>query len=385
MLKRHKKKMILLAPLVVAGFYLFWPGFSPVSEAPNLHLMHTQSFGADTGGGNVIGIEPYMEPLDYASSDRFQAKLDGYFQEAKNKGWIKDNTIVLLPEHIGTWLLAVDQGSRVYTADDPLTAMLPIITGNLVSYLKNLFIFDDADNVTAALMRTRTRASADVQLEVYSALARKYRVTLVSGSSALMTPGIYADSLSYGHGPIFNSSFLFGPDGQPQIDAIRKVHPIPSEIGFIEASDPEFLPTFEVSGDWKLGVAICADSWFDNTIGYLAAEGTNLLLVPSFLTDTDWDAPWQGYLNDAPENAGWKQDIDAITEGEAWQKYALPAKAQAYGIKWGMNVFLKGTLWGMKGSGRAMILENSVLHIGKGGDNGAALYNLWLKKPNELD
>ncbi|WP_286831313.1 MULTISPECIES: nitrilase-related carbon-nitrogen hydrolase [Kordiimonas] len=378
MLKRHKKKIIALAVLAVAGVYLFWPGFKPdLSSPPTLHLTVTASYGTDSGHSNVLGIEPYMEPLDYASADRFQAKIDGYLSAAEAKGWLHPGTIVLLPEHIGTWLLATDQGSHVYEASSSTDAMLTIITHNLPQFLKNLFIFDDPDSTSAALIRARTRASADAQLKVYSALASKYGITLVAGSSALMTPGVYPDSLSYGHGPIFNAGFVFGPDGKPQEDAIRKVHPIPSEVGFTKASKAVFLPTFQ-SAARRFGVLICADSWFDDTTGYLANEGVELLLVPSFLTGTTWDAPWQGYLNDAPTGDAWKADIGTITEGDAWVQYALPAQAERHGLRWGMNVFLKGDLWGQKGSGRALILEDGTLHIGEGGDDDAALYNLWL-------
>jgi len=380
MLKRHTKKLIALAVLLAAGVFAFWPGLAPdLSEPPELHLKVTASYGSDVGTGNIVGIEPYMDPLDYATPERFQAKLDGYLTVAQKKGWLKAGTIVLLPEHIGTWLMATNQGGRVYDAESTAGAMLPIITHNLLQFLKNLFIFDDPDNTPAALIRTRTRASADAQLMIYSTLAKKYGIVLVAGSSAIMTPGVYPDSLSYGHGPIFNASFVFGPDGKPLEDAIRKVHPIPSEAGFTTASKAEFLPTFTV-GERKVGVMICADSWFDDTTGYLAGEGAQLLLVPSFLTDTTWEAPWQGYLNAGPVDDAWKADIGKITEGEAWVKYALPAKAQGHGIRWGMNVFLKGNLWDLKGSGRALILEDGTLHIGEGGDDGAALYNLWLSE-----
>jgi hypothetical protein len=69
--------------------------------------------------------------------------------------------------------------------------------------------------------------------------------------------------------------------------------------------------------------------------------------------------------------------------GEAWTRYALPARAKAHGVNWGMAVFLKGTLWGKRGDGRALVLEDGTLHIGTGDANGAALYNLWLKPANQ--
>ncbi|WP_417448868.1 nitrilase-related carbon-nitrogen hydrolase [Kordiimonas sp.] len=376
---KHKKKLIFLAVTAVAAFYLFWPGFEPdLGDAPALFLDHSASYGTDTGAGNVVGIEPYMEPQDYATPERFEQKLGGYLDIARDKGWLGEGTIVLLPEHIGTWLMATGQKSRVYNAATTSGAMLPIISHNLLQFLKNFFIFDEEDAATAALIRTRTRASADAQLRVFANLARQYGVTLVAGSSTLMTPGVYADSLSYGHGPIFNAGFVFGPDGKPQNDAIRKVHPIPAEAGFTTASKAEFLPVFN-AGAQTFGVLICADSWFDDTSGFLAAEGVEVLLVPGFLTGTSWNAPWRGYIGDAPPQAAWQADVGKITEGDAWMKYALPAKAKDYGIRFGMTVFLKGNLWGKAGAGHALIIEDGTLHVGKAGDNNAALYNLWLE------
>lgn len=362
---------------MAASLYLFWPGFPSIEPAkPDATV--TQSWGTDSGKGNVVGIEPIMVPEDYSSVARFEAKLDWYLERAKTEGWISNETTVLLPEHIGTWLIAADQGSRVYSATGSIDPMIPLITHNLVEFAKNYFIFDNPDNVTAALIRTRTRASADAQLAVYSKLAKKYGITIVAGSSALMTPGAYPESLSYGHGPIFNAGFVFGPDGTPQIDAVRKVHPIPTETGFTTASKPEFLPTFDLPAGHKMGVLICADSWFEHTVDFLADENVDVVLVPSFLANTRWDSPWQGYLNDEPQSEKWRADVGKITEGEAWIKYALPAQLKRRGIRWGMNVFLKGELWGQKGDGRAIVIEDGKLHVGTADENTAAIYNLWL-------
>ena len=379
MLARHPKKLIALAAFLGAAFYLFWPGFTPnLSKPPALYLNHTQSFGSDFGAGNVVGIEPFMEPLDYASPARFNEKLTGYFEVAESKGWLKTDTIVLLPEHLGTWLIAANQKGRVYEAKNTRSAMLPIVASNLPAFIKNYLIFDNSDLKTASVIRMQTAQTAKTVLAIYGALAKKYSVTIVAGSQALMTPGVYPETLSYGHGPIFNSSFVFGPDGEPQTDAVRKVHPIPSETGFTDASNTEFLPVFK-AGKHTLGVLICADSWFDDTTSILAARGTDLLLVPSFLEGTPWTTPWQGYVNDTPQNDGWRQDIGQISEGEAWVKHALPARAKKHGIRWGMNVFLKGNLWDLKGYGHAIILENGITHVGASDHQGAAIYNLWLK------
>lgn len=376
--RRHPKKFIALSIFIAAALYLFWPGLPVQDRTLPLGDVTMQSWGTNSGHGNIIGIEPVMVPGDYSAAAKFEAKLDQYFSRAQSQGWINSGTTILLPEHIGTWLMAVDQGSRAYSETSSFDAMVPVIAHNLIEFAKNYFIFDNFDNVTAALIRTRTRASADAQLAVYANLSQKYGVTLVAGSSALMTPGAYPDSLSYGHGPIFNAGFVFGPDGDAQIDAVRKVHPIPSETGFITASKPEFLPTLDLSSGHKMGVLICADSWFEDTTDYLADENVDVVLVPSFLANTAWDAPWQGYLNDTPQNDNWRDDIGEITEGDAWIKYALPAQLARRNIRWGMNVFLKGKLWGQQGDGRALIIEDGTLHIGEADGNTPAIYNLWL-------
>ena len=379
MLKKHPKKLTLTAALIGAAFYFLWPGLDPDLSTPiKLYIQHTASYGNKQANANVVGIEPFMEPLDYATADRFEAKLNGYFKEANNKGWFGENTIVLLPEHLGTWLIATDQKNRTYEAKTTFAAMRPIVIANLRLFLKNYFIFDDPDNISAAIIRAKTPHTAKVVRQIYGKLANKYGVTIIAGSQALMTPGIYSDSLNYGHGPIFNSSFVFGPNGTPQIDAIRKIHPIPSETGFTTAASAEFLPTFEIANH-KYGVLICADTWFDDAVSSLASQGVDLLLVPSFLEGTKWNQPWQGYLNDAPVDNHWRQDMGILTEGEAWVKYALPAKAKKYGVRWGMAVFLKGNLWDMKGYGRALIVENGKTHIGTNDHTGAAIYNLWLE------
>ncbi len=348
MFKRHFKKLIALVALLGAAFYLFWPGLSPdLSNPPRLYLSTIDSFGTDTGAGNVIGVEPFMEPLDYATVGRFQAKLEGYLDRARDEGWIGENTIVLLPEHIGTGLAAVDQGSRVYDTNSLSNAKLPIITHSLVDYFKNLFIFDDTDKTTAALVRARTRASADAQLAAYSSLAQKYGITLMAGSSALMTPGAYPDSLSYGHGPIFNAGFVFAPDGTAQVDAIRKVHLEPFEQGFTKQAWPDFLPVFQV-GIHKLGVLIGADSHEDDTTEFMKNQSIDLLLVPAVHYSKEPGA-------------------------------ALPARSTEHITRWGMTVFLKGNLWGINLTGQAQILEDGTVHTAKTGENAAAIYNLWLK------
>ncbi len=349
---RFKKTLITVAVLAGAALYAWWPGFEPNLSVPvNLHLKSTPSFGADAGQGNIVGIEPVMEPLDYAAPDRFRSKLAGYFSAAKNKGWLGPQTIVLLPEHIGTGLLFVGAKSRSFSSQSATDAALPLITANLFGFFKNMAIFDEQNAAAAAFIRMRNRAASDAQFAACSALSRDFGVTIVAGSSVIMTPGAFPDSLSYGHGPIFNAAFVFGPDGKPIVDATRKLTLRPQETGTLTAGKARFLFPYEVAGR-KIGVLIGGDAHSEEAITTLKNGGADLIVVPGF---SSLDATDQAAKNQIP---------DLILQ---------------HGIQWAMKVNLKGALWGMRGHGQAWVVAGGTVQIPEAPDDGAAIYNLWLR------
>lgn len=349
---RLKKTIISVAVLLGAAIYVWWPGTAPdLSQPVKLHLSEARSFGSDTGQGNVVGISPVMEPSDYASATRFEEKLDGYFDSAAAEGWFQEKTIVLLPEHLGTGLVAVGAKSRSLSRHGVTDAALPLIAANIVDYLKNWLIFDDGDSISAALVRTRNRAAADAIRQTFGNLARRYGVSIVAGSSAIMTPGAYPDSLSYGHGPIFNAAFVFGPDGLPIIDATRKITPAPWEAGIVTPSHVRFLFPYDIGGR-RAAVLIGQDSQAADALGHSAGQATDLLLVPSFL-------PSGAAVTDQPD---------------------LAAFYARYGIQWGMQVTLRGSLWGFDGAGKTWVLENGLLWEPEDiTRTDASIYNLWLR------
>ena len=75
-------RILLTAVLLLLGTYLIWSALGRTPSAPDvqLHLDSTYVLNSDSGKGNVIGINAYMVPEDYASRDHFYAKLDGYMQ-----------------------------------------------------------------------------------------------------------------------------------------------------------------------------------------------------------------------------------------------------------------------------------------------------------------
>ena len=54
-----------------------------VEEPVESFLMQIEELGKDTGCGNLLAVQPYMMASDYASPERFQAKLELYIKETE--------------------------------------------------------------------------------------------------------------------------------------------------------------------------------------------------------------------------------------------------------------------------------------------------------------
>ncbi|WP_262695249.1 carbon-nitrogen hydrolase family protein [Kordiimonas aquimaris] len=347
-LKRHLKKTITIAALLGAVTYLYWPGFSvKLPEAPNNTVTFENHGNSDSASINVVSIAPVMQPEDYATGRHFKAKLNDYFDAAKEKGWFNDNTIVVLPAHIGTPLLATGHKSRVYSAASIKSAMIPLLAYNLPAFLKNYYVFDAEDPLIAATIRAQTKNAADTYQIAFSAIAQNYGVTIVAGSMLMMTPGIYPDGITYGHGPIFHASFVFGPDGKPQGDAIRQATPNAAEQHVAKKSLAEFIPTFSLNGI-KYAVVIGSDTLDESVNTYLKSQNIDLLLSPQFhiAGDTAVNSPF--------------------------------GNSSLY--PWAVSSSMNGKGWGISVSGSTAFANSNEYSVSQTSDNNIIIQNIWITK-----
>jgi len=338
-------------------------------------------YGTDTRHGNLLGIQPFMAPVDYASEERFHAKIDGYLDIALRRGWLNEKTIVVLPEYIGTWLVATGEGPRVYQAKSIKSAMQTLVLSHMVSFawsfVKVLPFARARDVVKYSLFRMKAARMAETYHNVFSELARRHATTIVAGSIVLPAPEISDGELAIGDGELYNVSVVYKPDGSAYENIVRKVFPIGAELSFTAQASAAELPVFDTPAG-RLGVLICADSWYSSTYETMRAKQADLVAVPSYLApDGVWEKPWRGY-----DGAPAPDDVDAhdagnITEGEAWLKYALAGRMAGAGIEHGINVFLRGDLWDLGSDGHTIVVRGRTVveakHIA-----GAAVINSWL-------
>lgn len=359
-----KKLLLAVSALlgVALGAYLLWANAGrnlPLPASDGNFQAFTQ-LGADSGRGNLVGIQPYLLPVDYSSEAAFSAKLNAYFAGAKKRGVLNPKSIVVLPEYTGTWLVAMGEKRSVYAAKTAGEALQTVALSNLFAFFRAKLAAPDSlpDPTTDALFRMKAPAMAETYQRVFSGLAKTHGVTVVAGSILLPEPTIDGGQLAVGKGKLQNVSAVFRPDGS-LAGLVRKAFPTEAEQKFLCAGKTADNPVFDTPAG-RLGVLVCADAWFSPAYAALKAKGADFLAVPSYsMLDNAWQLPWGGYSgHPTPPDA--RADVGRITEGEAWQRYTLPARApREAGIRRGINVFLRGNLWDLGTDGGTILLRDS--------------------------
>src|SRR5688572_2533805 len=103
---------LVLAALLIA--YAAWIQWRPASHfLSDLRSSLAFSQGSDQGHGNLLGIQPELYRADYRSPLHLHRKLAAYLDKAQDEGLLNPKTVVVLPEHIGTWLVAVGEKREV--------------------------------------------------------------------------------------------------------------------------------------------------------------------------------------------------------------------------------------------------------------------------------
>ncbi len=332
----------------------------------------------DKARANLLGIQPYMLTEDYASEERFFAKLDGYLAAAKARGFIGEGTIVVWPEYIGTWLAAAEERREVYKAARLQNAMTIIVLRNFFSFLRWLPFAEAPDRIKGALFHMKGQRMAAIYEHVFASLAARYHVVMVAGSIVLPAPSVEADHIVVKNGPLYNTSAVFGPDGHLLLPLVRKVFPTQEELPFIHPGNLQDLPVFATPAG-KLGVLICADSWYPAPYAELRQKNVELIVVPSFLATKDaTQEPWHGYSGAATPQDVDPHDVGRLSESQAWLKYALLGRFRDSKARVGINVFLRGQLWDLNQDGNSYCATASGMRSVPS-KPGAQILNLWLQ------
>lgn len=352
--------------LLLVAVWLIWAysGRNHSLESPVDYISIIQEINpSDSLHRNVVGIQPYMEVRDYFSQEIFSQKMHLYLSAAQKKGFLKENTVVLLPEYIGTWLVLAGEKHIISEKSTLVEALTTMVFSNPLGFATAFFkTGEETDKAASAIFRMKAAEMAESYHKTFSALSKEFKTYLVAGSIILPEPSLLNGKIQINpKGPLFNVSFVFDPDGNIIGEPILKAFPIESENPFLTAGSTQKIPVFELPFA-KTSILICADSWYPEAYQNTINQEAELILVPSFCTGNGaMMAPWMGYSgNEAPHGTDLK-DILQLTEGQAWIKYALPGQIKKTKVQVGMNVFLRGNLWDMGADGQPFALFNQEL------------------------
>ncbi|WP_246047672.1 carbon-nitrogen hydrolase family protein [Leptospira ilyithenensis] len=311
--------------------------------------------------GYLVGIEPYLIQSSYSTDEAFYQSLKVYFDYAKREEVLPvERTVVVLPEYIGTWLVASGEDKSLFEKNTVSDAMEIVVLKNLGRFVW-FYLFGNnssTDSLKETLFRMKAWQMAHSYQTVFSRLAKEYRIAIVAGSIILPEPKVVEGKITVTDGPLQNVSFYFRSDGEVDERVTRKSFPIEDEKSFISGFDPGSNPSILTSLG-TLATLVCADSWYPEAYQNASNQSATLLAIPSLLAPADaWDKKWNGYNGGKiPKDVNLK-DINQITEWQAWKKYSLLGRAEAHQIKNGMNVFFRGQVWDIIATGDAFLLQN---------------------------
>jgi hypothetical protein len=364
------KRLILLLVVGFSGWWL-WSLTGRSYEFPvplDQNQLTVQKIVFDSlNKGNILAVQPLMQPEDYSSEQHFFHKMDAYLKLADENGLLLENTTVLLPEYLGTWLVVNQEKISVLKAPTLTSAMFQIVLSQPYRFFKSFRLHrNEQDKVAAAIFRMKAHSMADIYGNVFKALAKQYQVRIVAGSIILPEPQIVNNNIQVDPGqPLFNISVVFEASGKIHPAIVKKVFPIDSEIPFVTSGNTEDIPVFH-SPEGTIGVLVCADSWYPEPYRQLKFQQAEVVLVSSYCSGNGtMEAKWQGYNGaEMPEDVDAK-DIGSLTEFQAWQKYALPGRLASSGAKLGVNVFLSGQLWDLGSDGVPFFVFNNQILTGR--------------------
>ena len=365
-----------MAIVAALSTYAMWAADRPAGHyLSDLRIKLAVDQGTPADRGNLLGIQPELFPTDYQSPARLHRKLAAYLQQAQDQGLLNDKTVVVLPEHVGTWLMISGEKDELYQASTLAEAMNWLAASNPLLFARAWLSAEGSDRLNDAHLRMKSRAMAKDYQALFGGLAKEFHITLVAGSIVLPEPSIRDGQLKPGSGALYNSSVVFGRDGTPLGQPQRQMHPIFDQRDVIQASEQIVNVVDTPAG--RLGVLIGSDSWYPDNYRKLDEQGAQLVAVPAQVFGYGaWDKPWRGYKGSStPGSVSLKPG--EVSEGQAWHRLTLIAQPPSSGAIAGVSVFLRGQFWNMPGAGQSFLSSNGQ-QFADGDARGARLLNLWL-------
>ena len=368
---------LLIALTAAACSYWYWTQQREVGHyLSDLRVELAINDGVDAGRGNLLGIEPELSPRDFQSVPLVRLKLAAYLDAARDAGLLNDKTIVVLPEHIGTWLMFRGERNELYQAANLNEAMGWLSVSNPLAFASAWVRAEGESRLNDAHLRMKASSMAADYQALFGGLAKDYGITVVAGSIALPNPHIENGALRSGSGPLYNSSVVFGREGVPLGKPQRQLLPTYEEQSYIQPSPDHEQQVIETPAG-RLGILVGSDSWYPENYRALNEQQVQIIAVPAFVVGKEtWEKPWGGYKSvSTPSEISLKPG--EVSEGAAWHRLTLISSVPTSTAQAGITVFMRGKLWDQHSAGQSFISHNGMTSPDRP-VSSARLLNHWL-------
>ncbi|SFT86777.1 hypothetical protein SAMN04489724_2441 [Algoriphagus locisalis] len=369
-------RRIITLFILTVFVWLIWSfsGRNTPLQEPRNYLSVVQEINpSDSLSRNIVGIQPFMEVSDYFNQVIFKGKIRSYLVAATGKAFIKKNTIIVYPENIGTWLFLLNEIHSLSKKQTFNEVMKIIAFSNAFDFfLGYLKTGDETNKDVSSIIRMKAKAMVKAYSETFRELAIETNTYILAGSILLPEPKVVDGDIYLNlSGPLYNASFLFGPDGKIIGNPILKSFLNSTEEAYTSSGDPKNLQVFDLPFG-KTCIIPFNDSWHPMAYENAINDSAEIILSTSFFLGNQTEhSLWKGYDGiSSPENID-LDDVGKLSNKDAWEKYSLPKAMKETKAQVGMNVFFRGDFWDLGPSGQPIVvLNNQVLPVipaGKGG------------------
>lgn len=370
--------------LLLIAAYNFWAASGRMKSVQSLFPRYVignyESYGTNTGNGNVLALSPYLHTYDFSSEQAYYNMLHYYLNLAQQKKLLNDSTVVVLPEYIGTWLVAANEKTGIYKDTSVTDALKNIVYSNLGKFGWAYLFTNAKEKGKEAVFKMKAAKMLDIYQHTFSKLSKEFGVTIVAGSVVLPEPYVQNGKIEiHKGGSLHNIAAVFDKNGKVLSPLTKKRFPIEEELSFSTGVVKEKIPVYRTPAG-NLAVLICADAWYPENFSEIADKPIDMLAVPSFVTgENTMQEQWNGYSGATTPSDVDKADVKQITEQEAWMKYSAQRLAALPGLKAGMQVFLRGDLWNLGTDGNTLFSATSTMQLTKTPEEKTgSLVNCWL-------
>lgn len=334
--------------------------------------------GQDEGAGNILGVQAWMDPTAYASADNLDRRLRVFLDEADGEGWLLPDTVVVLPEHLATWLVVVNEPAKVLnapTADKALRRMIPGHLGRFLALRKDAPA-EDANQY--AIFALKADEIAATWQEVIAGIAVDYDVTVIGGSALLPEPELIGgDVVAFPGQRLRNVSFVMGNDGQIMSDLVLEAYPDADEQDVVEPGAAVALSTSSTPLG-EVALLLGDDAWYPTAWAAMSFGQPRVAISPHYYSpDGAWTSPWDGYTGFEQPSDVSDNDVRDMTLRQAEQRYGLSGRTLDEGLSEGLMVPLRGHIWDLGSDGAVVLVHQGEITEGPVVD-APVLANLWL-------